>query len=457
MPKQDAPIARILAIDDDRALLATYAAIVQAQGMVLTAAETLAEGLELASTRSFDVCLLDRSIGEDLGTEALPELKEHAPGLRIIMATAHRDTEAALEALRLGIDDYLVKPFSPEQLRIALARQIESRRLARRVEALEREARQSGPGDLSSASPAMQEAIALARQVARTSANVLILGESGTGKNVLARAIHDWSPRAQAEFIAINCPSLGAELLENELFGHRKGAYTGATDSSEGRVALADGGSLFLDEIGDFPLNLQPKLLRFIQDKAYERVGDPVTRQANVRLITATNRDLPALCASGGFREDLYYRLNVMPITLPPLRERREDVAGLAQSFLARYSTEYGTPARAFEPAAERALTDYHWPGNVRELQNVIERAVILCSSERVPLSLLSLESGPGASATDDPGAQPRVGGEISLEQLERRHIEAVLARADTLDEAARILGIDASTLYRKRKAFGLA
>jgi len=458
MSRTAEPSARILAIDDEPDLLDSYAAIVEAQGMRLTPAQSLAEGLKLAATRPFDVCLLDRNIGYELGTEAVPELKQQAPGLRIIMATAHRDTEAALEALRLGVDDYLVKPFSPEQLRIALARQIEARRLNRKVETLERDVRARGPGDLASQSKAMQEAIALARQVARTPANVLILGESGTGKNVFARAIHGWSPRASAGFVAVNCPSLGADLLENELFGHRKGAYTGAADSSEGRVALAEGGTLFLDEIGEFPLALQPKLLRFIQDKEYERVGDPVTRQADVRLVTATNRDLAKQCELGEFRQDLYYRLNVVAITLPPLRERREDVLELAQTFLARYAGDYGCPARAFEPAAERALAGYHWPGNVRELQNVIERAVILSPNERVPASLLSLQSGPGAGASAAGGAvEARAGSDISLEQLERLHIEAILARAETLDEAARILGIDASTLYRKRKAYGLS
>lgn len=457
MPRTTEPSARILAIDDEPDLLDSYAAIVESHGMRLTPAQTLAEGLKLAATRPFDVCLLDRNVGYELGTEAVPELKQQAPGLRIIMATAHRDTEAALEALRLGVDDYLVKPFSPEQLRIALARQIEARRLSRKVETLERDVRGHGPGELASRSKAMQEAIALARQVARTPANVLILGESGTGKNVFARAIHGWSPRASAGFVAVNCPSLGADLLENELFGHRKGAYTGAADSSEGRVALAEGGTLFLDEVGEFPLSLQPKLLRFIQDKEYERVGDPVTRQADVRLVTATNRDLARQCEIGEFRQDLYYRLNVVAITLPPLRERREDVLELAQAFLARYAGDYGCPARAFEPAAERALAAYHWPGNVRELQNVIERAVILCPNERVPASLLTLQSGPGAAASPAGVAvEARAGGEISLEQLERLHIEAILARAETLDEAARILGIDASTLYRKRKAYGL-
>lgn len=456
MPRTTEPSARILAIDDEPDLLDSYAAIVEARGMRLTPAQTLAEGLRLAATRPFDVCLLDRNVGYELGTEAVPELKNQAPGLRIIMATAHRDTEAALEALRLGVDDYLVKPFSPEQLRIALARQIEARRLSRKVEALERDARVQAPGELASESKAMQDAIALARQVARTPANVLILGESGTGKNVFARSIHGWSPRASAGFVAINCPSLGADLLENELFGHRKGAYTGAADSSEGRVALAEGGTLFLDEIGDFPLGLQPKLLRFIQDKEYERVGDPVTRQADVRIVTATNRDLARQCELGEFRQDLYYRLNVVAITLPPLRERGEDVLALARNFLARYAGDYGSPARGFEPGAERALCAYHWPGNVRELQNVIERAVILCPAERVPASLLTLQSGPGGGTAMTPVDDVRAGDDISLEHLERRHIEAILGRAETLDEAARILGIDASTLYRKRKAYGL-
>lgn len=455
MSKSDEPSARILAIDDDCALLDTYAAIIESQGMRLTPATTLAEGLRLAATRPFDVCLLDRNIGYDLGTDALPELKSQAPSLRIIMATAHRDTDAALEALRLGVDDYLVKPFSPEQLRIALARQVEARRLARKLDVLEREAGQRNPRELASESPAMQQALALARQVARTSANVLLLGESGTGKNVFARAIHGWSPRAEHGFVPVNCPSLSAELLENELFGHRKGAYTGAQESSEGRVAQAEGGTLFLDEIGDFPLALQPKLLRFIQDKEYERVGDPQSRQANVRLVTATHRDLPAMSEAGEFRLDLYYRLNVVAITLPPLRERREDVLALAQGFLARYGGEYGCPARSFEPAAERALLDYHWPGNVRELQNVIERAVILCRETQIPTSLLSLQSGAGSTLAAS-AAAPQIGADITLDALERRHVEAVLARAATLDEAARTLGIDSSTLYRKRKAYGL-
>jgi len=453
MPTNDAP-ARILAIDDDTDILATYQTIVEGRGMQFTAAETVEAGMRLAATRPFDVCLLDRNIGFELGTEAVPQLKALAPSLRIIMATAHRDTEAALEALRLGVDDYLVKPFSPEQLRIALARQIETRRLSTRVQVLEREVGSKLSNEPSSASEAMQRALAMAKQVARTGANVLILGESGTGKNVVARAIHQWSPRAEGNFVTINCPSLGADLLENELFGHRKGAYTGAQDSAEGRVAQADGGTLFLDEIGDFPLALQPKLLRFIQEKEYERVGDAVTRQADVRIVTATNRDLAQMVAAGEFRQDLFYRMNVVAITLPALRERVEDIVPMARQFLSRFAKDYGCPARGFAPAAERAMTAYPWPGNVRELQNVIERAVILTPAESISAEALTL----GSAAAPSPAANgtASVGSPITLEALERQHVIAVLEGASSLDAAAATLGIDASTLYRKRKAYGL-
>lgn len=453
MTDYTAPAGRVLAIDDEADVLDAYETILAKQDIRVTKAETLDDGMRMAISRPFDVCLLDRNIGYELGTEAIPELKSQAPGLRIIMATAHRDTDAAMEALRLGVDDYLVKPFSPDQLRISVARQIEARRLASKLAVLEHEVKSVSPikDEISSKAPAMQQALAMAKQVAKTGANVLILGESGTGKNVLARAIHAWSPRREGNCVTVNCPSLNAELLENELFGHRKGAYTGAQDSSEGRVAQADGGTLFLDEIGDFPLALQPKLLRFIQDKAYERVGDAQTRQADVRLVTATNRDLARMVEAGEFRQDLFYRLNVVAITLPPLRERRDDIVELASGFLQRFALEYGCPARRFSDAAKSALRDYHWPGNVRELQNLVERAVILCAEDCLDRSHLLLGETDAATA-----ASTAVGDDISLEQLERQHIERILARAETLDQAAQILGIDASTLYRKRKAYGL-
>ncbi|MEZ5465602.1 MAG: sigma-54 dependent transcriptional regulator [Lysobacteraceae bacterium] len=451
--------ARILAVDDDADILDTYRAILESDGLTFTSAETLDEGLKLAATRPFDVCLLDRNIGHDLGTEAVPGLLDRAPGLRIIMATATRDTDAAMEALGLGIHDYLVKPFSPEQLRIAVARQIEARQLSTRVQVLEQQNADSRRlGDLDSESPTMREAIAVARRVAGTGANVLILGESGTGKNVMARAIHGWSQRPEGNFVTVNCPSLNADLLENELFGHRKGAFSGAVDSTDGRVAQADGGSLFMDEIGEFPLSLQPKLLRFIQDKEYERVGDPISRQADVRLIAATNRDLKRMSEAGEFRQDLYYRLDVVSLVLPALRDRREDIVPLARSFLQRFAADYGCPARELSPGVERALLDYRWPGNVRELQNVIERAVILCPDQRLGSEHVRLDVGSSPDAIDGVARSiAAVGGDVSLEELERAHIEAVLGASDTLDAAAKTLGIDASTLYRKRKSYGLS
>src|SRR5690606_17832874 len=257
-----------------------------------------------------------------------------------------------------------------------------------------------------------------------------------------------WSARGQAPFSTVHCPSLSPELLESELFGHARGAFTGASASTRGRVGHAEGGSLLLDEIGDFPLALQPKLLRFIEEKVYERVGDPVTRRADVRILAATNHDLPAQVNEGRFRADLYYRLNVLTITLPPLRERPEDILPLATGFLERFARRHARPARRFSAAASAALRGYAWPGNIRELQNVIERACILCPDEELGAEWLAL--APQASLPAIPGAP------MSLEELERLHIQRVLAETDTLEAAARVLGIDASTLYRKRKAYGL-
>lgn len=296
----------------------------------------------------------------------------------------------------------------------------------------------------------MMQVLETARKVADTDATVLIHGESGTGKGVLARAIHRWSQRAERDFVVINCPSLSAELLESELFGHKKGAFTGATETTMGRVSQADGGTLFLDEIGDFPLSLQPKLLRFVQDREYERVGDPVTRQADVRLIAATNHDLNAMVAAGDFRTDLLYRLTVITLELPPLRDRREDIIVLAERFLAKFASAYGRPAQ-FSEDARAALRAYLWPGNVRELQNVVERAVILCRTGTISGDELSISG-------DIPDRHGRLhtGDPITLEELERAHIAAAVANSATLEAAAQTLGIDPSTLWRKRKQYGI-
>jgi two-component system, NtrC family, response regulator AlgB len=447
--KDSAVTGRILAIDDDRGLLQNFSACLSSEGYRVTTAETLHEGLRLAASQPFHACLLDRNIGQDSGIEALPRLRELAPLMRVIMVTAHSGVDDAVAAIAQGASDYLVKPCSPAQLKIAVARQVDTRRMLDRIGALERDSAGSPP-QLVSKSPAMRAAIELAKQVAPTDANVLLLGDSGTGKGMMARAIHDASPRASGELVTVNCPSLSAELLESEMFGHIKGSFTGASQNTVGRVSHADGGTIFLDEVGDFPLALQPKLLRFIQDKEYERVGDPVTRKADARIIAATNRDLDAMVKDGRFRLDLLYRLNVISITLPPLRERMEDMEDLANGFIARFSASYGLPARSLSPAAVALMRDYEWPGNIRELQNIMERAVILCRDASVGPELLAFSRGEN-SKTEMAAGTP-----ISLDALERLHIERILASSESLEAAARILGIDSSTLYRKRKAYNL-
>ena len=450
MQPETADKGRILLVDDESAILRTFRYCLEDDGYDVSTASSAAQADNLLLRQVFDLCFLDLRLGEDNGLDLLAQMRVQAPWMRVVIVTAHSAVDTAVDAIQAGAADYLIKPCSPDQLRLAAAKQMEVRNMTARLEALEVEMRKAKDG-LDSNSPAMMAVLETARQVAGTDANVLILGESGTGKGELARAIHGWSRRAKRSCVTINCPSLTAELMESELFGHARGSFTGASESTQGRVAQADGGTLFLDEIGDFPLALQPKLLRFIQDKEYERVGDPVTRRADVRIVAATNLDLDEMVRAGRFREDLLYRLNVITLKLPPLRERQEDVLSLAERFLARFVSDYARPARAFSAEARNALQRYHWPGNIRELRNVIERASIICQQEEVTVANLGL--GGTAEST---GSNIQIGAALSLEELEKAHIAAVLASSNTLDMAAKTLGIDASTLYRKRKQYNL-
>jgi NtrC-family two-component system response regulator AlgB len=318
------------------------------------------------------------------------------------------------------------------------------------VAALESRLAEEAPAiDLSSTSPELRAVLDALMPAARSDASVLLRGESGTGKGVLARTLHEQSDRRERPFVTVNCPTLSEDLLTSELFGHAKGAFTGATRDQAGRVEAADGGTLFLDEIAELSPGLQAKLLRFLQEKQFERIGENRTRTADVRIVAATNRDLDADVATGRFRQDLLYRLNVVELTVPALRQRGEDILRLAERFLAFFAVKAKRPLFALSPAASQALLHYAWPGNVRELRNVMERVAILWPAQTVePAAFPERIRGTIAPAT------PVVGGDYTLEQVEREHIVRVLLHTKTAEEAARILGIDTSTLWRKRRKY---
>ena len=440
----------LLVIDDEASLRRTLRTALDSRGHRVTEAATAADALAAVRQQRFDLAFLDLRLGREKGLDLLPELLRAAPGLHVVIVTAYASLDSAIEAMRKGAFDYLPKPFTPDQLRVALDRSALVRGLRDRVAALEERVGQLAPDvELDTDEPAVRQAQDVAFQVAPTDATVLLRGESGTGKGVLARAVHARSKRAGRPFVTVHCPSLSAELLESDLFGHVKGAFTGAVADKQGKVDAADGGTLFLDEVGDLPPALQPKLLRLIQDRTYERVGEPDTRTADVRIVAATNRDLEAEVRAGRFREDLFYRLNVIEVTLPPLRGRRRDVLPLARHLLGFFVRQFGKAVAGFTPEAEAAIQAYPWPGNVRELRNAVERGVILTRDEAV-----GLEHLPG-QLTAAGQARVELGGPVTLDELEAEHIRRVVAAAPSLDDAARTLGIDPSTLYRKRKRLG--
>jgi NtrC-family two-component system response regulator AlgB len=440
----------LLLIDDEASLRRTLRTTVESMGHTAAEAASAAQALELLRRDDFDLAFLDLRLGREAGLDLLPQLLRAEPDLAVVVATAYASLDSAVEAMRRGAFDYLPKPFTPDQVRVVLQRWGLVRGLRRRVADLEEQVRAADPAaDLATAEPEVRAALDVAFRVAATEATLLVTGESGTGKGVLARAVHAKSARAARPFVTVHCPSLSAELLESELFGHAKGAFTGAVADTEGKVAAADRGTLFLDEIGDLPPAVQPKLLRLLQDRTYERVGETRTRTADVRILAATNRDLKAEVAAGRFREDLYYRLNVIDVTLPPLRRRPADVLPLAEHLLRFFAHQAGKPVTGFTPEARAALQRHAWPGNVRELRNAIERGVILTTEPEVGVAHLPAQVGSA------PPPRVEIGGAVTLDALEAEHIRRVLAASPSLDAAAQTLGIDPSTLYRKRKKYG--
>jgi NtrC-family two-component system response regulator AlgB len=439
----------VLVVDDEANIRKMLVTCLEVDGHQVVAVGNSRDALAEAARRSFDLALVDLRLGSDRGIDLIPALVGESPWMKVVVITAHGSIDSAVETMKRGAADYLTKPFAPAQVRLVTERVRQVRALEQRVAGLQGMLGESNPEvTLESNSPAMQRTLSLARQVAGSDANCLLRGESGTGKGVLAKAIHSWSERADKPFSTVSCPSLSAQLLESELFGHAKGAFTGAVRDNPGRIAASEGGTLFLDEIGELPLELQPKLLRFVQDREYERVGEAVSRRADVRVVTATNADLEAFVRTGRFREDLLYRINVVQIELPALRDRREDIGPLAERILAQLKREKSSVVGFTEEAAE-AMQNYRWPGNVRELRNVVERAMILCRSERIGVEHLPAGFAPQAPSEG-------LGDPIPLDRLEELHIRRILAASKSLDDAAKILGIDVATLWRRRKKYGI-
>jgi NtrC-family two-component system response regulator AlgB len=447
-----APSLRVLVVDDEKNIRVTLSMYLESFGCKVEMATDPAAALDLAVRSPYDLAFVDLRLECADGLDLLGQLLALRPALEVIIMTAYATFDTAVQAIKRGAVDYLPKPFSPDQIQHRVEQAAHRRSIASRVTALEGLLAAEVPEALlDTTSPALREVLDVLARAAPSDAPVLLRGPSGTGKSVLARALHIQSRRAQRPFVTVNCPTLSEDLLASELFGHVRGAFTGAVRDQPGRVEAAEGGTLFLDEIGEISPNLQAKLLRFVQEKQFEPVGDSRTRRADVRVVAATNRALEEDVATGRFREDLLFRLNVIEVRVPALRERSEDILPLTRRFLEFFARAAARPAPELNEAAERALQEYGWPGNVRELRNVVERAVILCPSQ-----VLGLEAFPVAIAAHA-GGRPQVGERCTLEALEREHILRVLQLAGSQEEAAEILGIDASTLWRKRKKYAEA
>ena len=456
----------VLVVDDEPGFRAMLAEIAADMGCLVDVAADGLEALAKADGSGYDLAILDLSLPKLSGVDVLAEIKRRSPDTAVIMVTGYATAESAVEAMKLGAYDYIAKPFNVDEVRMIAERALERGRLIDENRFLREELRQRfGFDNVIGANPQVQRAYVVAAQVAQTNATVLLLGETGTGKEFLARFIHYHSKRFQAPFVKVNCAALPETLLESELFGHEKGAFTGAVGRRIGRFEMANGGAIFLDEIGDISPAVQLRLLRVLQEKQFERVGGSETIQVDTRIIAATNRDLVDAIEQKSFREDLFYRLNVITISLPPLRERREDVPVFVEHFIARHSAEMGKKVKSISTDAMEMLTGYDWPGNIRELSNCIERAVILTRGDVITphdLSFFSHARDAGAAAVvPHPAAergQSAADAELlPLSEIERRHIERVLKAVDWHQtKAAAILGIDRKTLRSKTREFGL-
>jgi NtrC-family two-component system response regulator AlgB len=439
-----------LIVDDEQNIRKTLGILLETEGHAVTAVSNAQDAVTVVSQTSFDLAFVDLRLGVDSGMELIVRLHNDQPWLKIVIITAYASIETAVEAMKRGATDYVPKPFTPAQIKLILQRVGEVRRLEQKIESLQSTLERLHPEiELATGDAEMQRALSMAREAAGSDVTVLLTGESGTGKSLVARMIAEWSARADKPFNTVSCPAIPAHLLESELFGHKRGAFTGAIRDATGRVAASEGGTLFLDEVGDLPIELQPKLLRFIQDHEFERVGDPVTRKADVRVIAATSVNLQTAVEIGTFRQELYYRMNVFEITIPPLRKRKEDIRAMANHFLNFFSVQNHRKIAGFSSESLEALRAHNWPGNVRELRNVIERAVILCHGQTIEMDHLPESFKSVRRAVN-------IGEAIPITAVEEAHIRSVLAKTKSLEEAAKILGIDTATLWRRRKDYNI-
>jgi NtrC-family two-component system response regulator AlgB len=445
----------VLIIDDDPGIRQSVRVCLEADGARVLGVGTGSAALELLERSRFDLVFLDLWLGSDSGLEVLPEILRRQPDIGVVVITAFASFETAVEAIKLGAVDYLPKPFTPQQVRYAADRVVAANVLKRQVAELQdRIDAHEADSFFETRSAPYAAFLETVRRAAASETVVLLRGESGTGKNVLAYWIRKHSKRSQGPFVTVHCPMLSGDLMTSTLFGHRRGAFTGAVADAVGKVEEAAGGTLFLDEIADLTPDAQARLLRFMNDRTYERLGEARERKAEVRVIAASNRPLEELVRIGQFREDLFFRLNVITLVVPSLRDRKEDILPLAQHYLHFFARRQGRQNLSFSDRCQAAMLDYDWPGNLRELRNSVERAVILAPSGVLEPEDLSLRERRTFSARGE--NPPLLGADVSLEGLEREHIARVLARASSLESAARTLGIDATTLHRKRKRYGL-
>jgi len=446
----------ILIVEDNDSMRQMLSRTFQGEGYQVETAKNGSSALQTISNRRFDLVITDLKLTDLDGVEVLSAVKDVDTEAQVIVMTAYGSIETAVQAMKQGAYDFVTKPFDPEHLLVLAKKALESRRLVTQNTLL-REVLASNHQfqEIIGSSPKMKEVMGLIQKVAGSDTTVLLLGESGTGKELFARAIHHLSPRRESPYVAINCAAIPRELLENELFGSEKGAFTGAYTRKIGKFELAEGGTIFLDEIGDMDISLQAKILRVLQEKQIERLGGNKTIDVDVRMLAASNIDLKEACEAKAFRADLYYRLSVFPVRIPPLRERREDIPPLAEHFVQRYCKELNKPQQRLNSEALALLEKYHWPGNVRELENTIERAVILCEGKKILPAHLAIRIPTTAEIRLREGAGLKEVGQHAQTEAERSLIVRVLEQTrGNKRKTAEILKIDYTTLFDKMKKY---